>query len=552
MVRSVMNFEAKRQLVVQVAARYREGSHSQKSVMLDEFVAATGYARKYAISLLTSPAIPPPAPIRRPRPRHYGPDVQEALAVAWRAANSICSKRLVPFLPELIPVLERYGHLLVSNEVRAQLLSLSPATADRLLQPFRQRDGLRGMTTTRPGALLKRQIPIRTFADWDDTRPGFLEADLVAHCGHSTEGAFLHTLVLTDIATCWVECLPLLHRTQHTVKQALGHAGQLVPFPILGLDTDNGSEFINDLLLAYCEQQGITFTRGRVAKKNDQCFVEQKNGSVVRQVVGYDRFEGELAYRQLAELYRAVRLYVNFFQPSMKLHRKTREGSRVRRIYDQAATPLQRLFAADVLDALQRERLETIYQVLDPVVLLRQIEVLQDALWQHTIVSPFVIEPEGGTKPSFDAVRFDVTACGLSNGGDAAADDHGGDARVGSKRKYHRTVKAGQPRWWRTREDPFAAVWEEVEGWLQAAPEQTGKAMFEELRQRYPGRFADGQLRTLQRRVKGWRERALVQFDAQWLEEDILGGAVLPPRLRASIELQDTPEPAQPSPALTV
>lgn len=194
-----MNFEAKRQLVVQVAARYREARHAQKSVILDEFVAATGYARKYAIRLLMNPALPPPAAITRSRPRHYGPEVQEALVVAWRAANGICSKRLIPFLPELIPVLERHGHLVVTGEARVQLLALSPATADRILQPFRQRDGIRGISTTKPGALLKRQIPIRTFADWDDARPGFLEADLVAHCGHSTEGAFLHTLTLADV-----------------------------------------------------------------------------------------------------------------------------------------------------------------------------------------------------------------------------------------------------------------------------------------------------------------------------------------------------------------
>ena len=550
MVRLVMNFAAKRQLAVQVAARYREGTHSQKSLILDEFVAATGYTRKYAIRLLTNPAIPPPAAIRRSRSRHYGPEVQEALVVAWRAANSICSKRLIPFLPELIPVLERYGHLAVTEEVRAQLLTLSPATADRLLQPFRQRDGTRGVTTTRPGALLKRQIPIRTFADWDDARPGFLEADLVAHCGGSTEGAFLHTLVLTDVATCWVECLPLLHRTQHAVKQALGHAGQLVPFPILGLDTDNGGEFINDLLLAYCEQHTISFTRGRVAKRNDQCFVEQKNGSVVRQVVGYDRFEGEPAYRQLAELYRALRLYVNFFQPSMKLQRKTRDGSRVRRSYDQAATPLQRLFAADVLDTGQRERLRIIYQALDPVLLLRQIEVLQEALWRHAVVGTSTAEPEGVAEPVTDAVRFDVTACGLSDGGPPAKEQTRDEAGKG-RRKYHRAVKANQPRWWRTRPDPFAKVWEEVEGWLQAAPERTAKAMFQELQLRHPGQFTDSQVRTLQRRVKEWRERALVQFDAQWLEDDVLAGAILPPRLHASISPETTAGSQQSSVALT-
>jgi hypothetical protein len=545
-----MNFGAKRQLAVQVAGRYRDGTRSQKAAILDEFVAATGYARKYAIRLLTNPSLPPPAAITRPRPRLYGPEVQEALLVAWRAANSICSKRLIPFLPELVPVLERYGHLALSDEARAQLLALSPATADRLLQPFRQRDGLPGITTTKPGALLKRQIPIRTFADWDDARPGFLEADLVAHCGSSTEGAFLHTLVLTDVATCWVECLPLLHRTQHAVKQALGHADQLVPFPILGLDTDNGGEFINDLLLAYCAQQNITFTRGRVAKKNDQCFVEQKNGSVVRQLVGYDRFEGEPAYRQLAELYRALRLYVNFFQPSMKLRKKTRDGSRVRRSYDQAATPLQRLFTADVLTAGQRERLEIIYQALDPVLLLRQIEVLQEALWRHAVVGSSAAEPEGVAEPVTDAVRFDVTACGLSDG-DASAEEPARGEADGGRRKYHRTVKASQPRWWRTRPDPFAAVWEEVEGWLQAAPERTAKAMFQELQQRHSGQFTDSQVRTLQRRVKEWRERALVQFDAQWLEEDVLAGAILPPRLHASISPETTVESPQSSVVLT-
>jgi hypothetical protein len=307
-----------------------------------------------------------------------------------------------------------------------------------------------------------------------------------------------------------------------------------VPFPILGLDTDNGGEFINDLLLAYCEQQNITFTRGRVAKKNDQCFVEQKNRSVVRQVVGYDRFEGEPAYRQLAELYRALRLYVNVFQPSMKLQKKTREGSRVRRIYDQAATAMQRLFAADVLDADQHGRLEMIYQALDPVVLLRQIEVLQDALWRHAIVRTSAIELAGTEAPSPDAARFDVTARGPSNGA-APVEDDGSAGNDRSRRKYHRTVKASQTRWWRTRPDPFAEVWDKVEVWLQAAPERTAKAMFQELQERYPGRFLDSQVRTLQRRVRDWRERALVQFDAQWLDEDILAEAVRPPRLHASI-----------------
>ncbi len=319
-VRSSMSFRAKRELLTQVAPRYTEASHARNSVILDEFLAATGYDRKDAIRLLAQP-IAPPTQIRRPRAPRYGVAVRAALEVAWAAVNGICAKRLVPFLPELVPALERHGHLALTEEVRALLLTLSPATADRLLRPIRKPHGI---GTTRTGRLLKKQIPVRTVADWDDVRPGFLEADLVAHRGGNPAGAFPHTRTLTDVATAWTECLPLPHRSQFAVVEALDRARQLLPFPLLGLDTDNGVAFLNAELLAYCAREQITFTRGRTAKKNDQCFVEQKNGSVVRALVGYDRFAGELAYRPLTELYRAVRLYVNFFQPSLKLRAKRR------------------------------------------------------------------------------------------------------------------------------------------------------------------------------------------------------------------------------------
>ena len=201
------------------------------------------------------------------------------------------------------------------------------------------------MSMTSAGTLLKQQISVRTFAQWNETRPGFLEADLVAHCGRDSEGSFLSTLTLTDIATGWTECLPLHSKSAEAVLSALQQARASFPFPILGLDTDNGSEFINEPLLTYCEQEHITFTRGREGLKNDQCFVEQKNGAVVRQVVGYDRLEGERAYRQLGEVYQALRLYVNGFQPSMKLQAIQYGGRKVRRVYDTAKTPLQRLLA---------------------------------------------------------------------------------------------------------------------------------------------------------------------------------------------------------------
>jgi hypothetical protein len=466
-----LSFSAKRELLIQVARRYQSASHPQKSIILDEFIAATGYARKYAIRLLTHPA-PLATTITRPRERRHGPIVQNALIVAWKAANEICAKRLVPFLDQLVPNLERHGHFSLTDAERTQLLAISPATADRILRVVREREHPRGLGTTRAGILLKHQIPVRTFADWDDAPPGFFEADLVAHCGTSAEGTFLQTLTLTDVATGWTECLPLLYRAQHAVLAALNRADTLLPFPICGLDADNGAEFLNGELLAYCEQRAITFTRGRVARKNDQCFVEQKNGSIVRHFVGYDRFEGEVAYRQLGELYCALRLCVNFFQPSMKLKAKRREGSAVRRSYDRAQTPYQEVLAAEVVDADTRDQLATVARALDPVRLLRQIETLQDALWRHAIVGSAPSKPGPLATP---AVRFASNACGGEPNGSAAGLTSLAElvAERRRPRKYHRAKKPRAPRTYRTRKDPFEEVWEDVVNWLTADPERT-------------------------------------------------------------------------------
>jgi len=455
--------------------------------------------------------------------------VQDALVIAWAAANRICAKRLVPFLPELVPVLERHGHLTLPDPVRVQLLALSPATADRILRPYRERDAPHGMTTTRRGLLIKQQVPVRTFTGWDDVVPGFFAADLVAHCGPWAEGAFLQTLVLTDVATGWTECLALLHRSQHTVIQALDRARALLPMPLLGLDTDNGTEFLNTDLLDYCTREEITFTRGRVAKKNDQCFVEQKNGAIVRQLVGYDRFEGEHAYRQLAELYRAVRLYVNFFQPSMKLRIKERAGGKLRRRYDPAKTPFQRLLATEVLSIEDRVRLTAIAQALDPVQLLRQIAQLQDALWKHAVTQmpESVAASIKAVQDAMPTIRFSLD--------DASAPE----TRVGSGseegRKYRRTKGLKGPRLYRTRLDPFAGVWHEVEAELTAHPERTAKAAFEHLQERYPGVFPATQVRTLQRRVQEWRMRTVLAFDDQWLGEEVLVRRSFPLPLRAIV-----------------
>ena len=453
-----MSFKSRRELLFQVAPRYRASGRKEKSAILKEFIASTGYSRKYAIRLLSLREIPSIGVIRRPRSRHYGKEVQGALQVVWAAANYIGSKRLAPFLQELVPVLEKHGHLKLTEDVRAPLLSISHATIDRLLGPIRAGDTPRGINTTKAGTLLKHQIPIRTFADWDEKKPGFFEGDLVAHCGTSMEGAFLNTLVLTDIETGWVECMALLTRSGEAVIQALVHVRQLLPVVMLGLDTDNGSEFINADLLAYCKRESITFTRGRAQKKNDQCYVEQKNGVVVRQLVGYDRFEGMRAYRQLTELYRAVRLYVNFFQPSMKLQRKQREGGKVRRTYDTARTPYQRLRGIGPLTAEKSDRLERIYQALDPVHLLSQIRLLQDALWQHAVLPDRIGSTEKAEAELKAELRFQVSGFGLAGEAEDEGDDCGVPSGQREKRKYRKTKQPPVQHWWRTRKDPFANV----------------------------------------------------------------------------------------------
>ncbi len=273
-----LSYQARRALLQQTVSQYREASPSQKRTLMDAFVAATGYHRTYARWLLNH-AEEVQQTLQRSRPRQYGPEVQHALFLVWHVANRICAKRLIPFLPILIESLERHEHLQISEECRRQLLSMSAATADRLLSSQRKLSQ-RGLSTTRAGTLLKQQIPIRTFQEWNKTRPGFLAVDLVAHCGKDIEGGYLYTLTLTDVATGWTDCLPLLYRSQETVLVALQQARLLFPFPILGIDTDNGGEFINETVLTYCEQAHITFTRGRPYLENDQCFVEVRRFGV--------------------------------------------------------------------------------------------------------------------------------------------------------------------------------------------------------------------------------------------------------------------------------
>ena len=362
-----------------VRGRYRVLGKKEKGEILDEFMRVTGYHRKAAIRLLLRK--PRCSAGRRGRPRRYG-SVVESLKAIWEVSDRLCSKRLQPFLPEMVKVLRQHGEQRIDAFTEAQLCQMSAATIDRLLRPWRRLGGRKGLATTQPGSPLKSSIPIRTFADWQENRPGFLEVDLVAHCGESAEGFYLNTLSAVDVASGWSEYLPVWGKGQVRVRSAVHRIRRHLPFPLLGVDSDNGSEFINQCFCTYCRQEKITFTRSRSYKKNDSCHVEQKNGNVVRRLVGYDRYTSKSAYQCLERVYSLVRLYVNFFQPTMKLRSKTRHGARLHKVYETAQTPYQRLLKLGVLNEAKRAELAALYHGLNPVAILRQINNNLEQLWR--------------------------------------------------------------------------------------------------------------------------------------------------------------------------
>ncbi|MFH1486610.1 MAG: transposase family protein [Chloroflexota bacterium] len=356
-----------------VRERYLSGTKKGKTKILDEFTKVTGQHRKSAIRLLHR-AQRQKSGKRRGYRRQYSAAAVAALKVAWETADRLCSKRLKPFLPELLRVLRRHGELAIIAEVEAELCRMSASTIDRLSRPWGRLEVPRPFSTTKPGSLLKKAIPIRTFADWQENRPGFVEVDLVAHCGDNAGGFFLNTLSAVDVFSGWSECVGVWGKGQDRVGGAIHQVRKRLPFPLLGLDSDNGSEFINQKLLSYCRRNRITFTRSRSYKKNDSCHVEQKNWTVVRKLIGYDRYSSREALDCLNRIYYLQRLYVNFFNPVMKLVSKTRNGAKVHKIYDQARTPYQRSLNAGILTESKQQELSATYDRLNPVLLKKQIE----------------------------------------------------------------------------------------------------------------------------------------------------------------------------------
>jgi hypothetical protein len=362
--------------------RYVAADRRQKGHLLDEFVAATGYTRKRAIRLLRH-GPPPPRAGHGGRPQRYPATLIGTLRVAWEASGGLCGKRLAPFLGELLPALAAEGAIHLTATDQERLAQISAATIDRRLRPFRAQLRPHGFGTTKPGTLLKRQVPVHTFTSWDEQRLGFVEIDLVAHCGTSTAGHYLTTLTVTDVATGWTECQGVWGKGQQAVFGALTALRDRLPFPLLGIDSDNGSEFINAHLVRYCEQEQLTFTRSRPYWKNDQAHVEQKNWSVVRALLGYDRYESEMALEQLNRVYGLLRIWTNHWQPSLKLIGKTRDGAKVTKRYAPAATPYRRIHGTDGLAAAARAQLDNEHAGWGPVALKHALDAAVDTFWTH-------------------------------------------------------------------------------------------------------------------------------------------------------------------------
>jgi hypothetical protein len=357
----------------QIHPRYRRAGREEKGRILDEFCKVTGYHRKYAVRVLNGPPPErrPPRRRRRRRPS-YGDKVVSILTGVWEAAGYPWSVRLKALLPKWLPWIRK--HYAPTARVEEQLLKISPRQIDRRLREVKKRAGRRLYGRTKPGTLLKHHVPLRTDR-WNTRRPGFSEIDLVSHSGNCGSGEFAHTLNLTDIHTTWTESVAILGKAQVRVLDALGAIRQDLPFELVGIDSDNGSEFLNDHLVRYCKRESIQFTRGRPYKKDDNAHIEQKNWTHVRKLMGWVRYDTEEAVAAMNRLYRGdLRLLQNLFLPSVKLVRKERVGSRVRRRYETPQTPFERVLASKDVRPEVVARLRELQDRLDPFVLSRSVE----------------------------------------------------------------------------------------------------------------------------------------------------------------------------------
>jgi len=372
-----MSSRSKREYLEAIHSRYKAGTRKQKKLILDEFCAACGYHRKHAIRLLKKfRRFSKPKQKKRGRlPVYQTEDILTPLKRIWLAANLPCSKRLKAVLPLWLPgYAQQYGAL--TEEVAKTILAISPSSIDRLLKPLRVKYKGRGKSTTKPGTLLRKHIPVKT-NQWDETRPGFLEADTVAHCGTSMAGMFTFTIDCVDIATGWTEQRAVWGKGETAVLAQIKDIEVSLPFPLRGFDSDNGSEFLNHHLLKYLSdrKQPVQFTRSRAYHKDDNAHIEQKNWTHVRQWLGYHRFDNPEVVLQLNKLYKSEwRLFHNFFCPSVKLIEKQRIASKTIKRYDKPKTPYQRVMESQQITADTKKELTDLFQTLNPFLLRKAME----------------------------------------------------------------------------------------------------------------------------------------------------------------------------------
>lgn len=375
--------QSKREYLRSIYERYRLGRRTEKTAMLEEFCKVCGYNRKYAIWLLSRP-LPKPGARRRVTVRSatYSQASIATLAKVWQASGYLCSQRLKAALPQWLPWIKK--HFEVNGKLEKELLEISARQMDRRLSPHKHTVKRRLYGTTRPGSLLKQMIPIKT-DHWDVTLPGHLEIDLVSHSGASAAGEFIYTLDCVDIATGWVERQAVMGKGELGIVAALSEIEQRLPFALRGIDSDNGSEFINNRLFNFCQKRpknhSVQFTRSRPYKKDDNAHVEQKNWTHVRKLLGWDRYDTLEALKIINDLYQKLRIFQNLFQPSMKLSCKIRKGSRVMRHYDPPSTPFKRVLQSSQKAVAQIQALKSTVKNTDPFELSRHIDHQLDCLY---------------------------------------------------------------------------------------------------------------------------------------------------------------------------
>lgn len=363
-----------------ITTRYRRADKVGKGRILDELCAVNAWHRDHARKALRTALTPKVVRPRTPRPPKYGPKVIAALVFCWAVLGMPAGKRLAPLLGELVAILRRFGELEIDDDTARLLAGMSAATIDRRLAPERKKHELKGRSHTKPGSLLKGQIPIRTWADWDDAVPGFVEIDLVGHEGGNAAGEHAYTLTVTDIATGWTENRSVPNKARKWVLAALDEIAAVMPFPILGIDSDNGTEFINHHLLTWCEHREITFTRSRPGNSNDGAHVEQKNWATVRTIVGYHRYDTAAELVLLNRIWVLQSTLANYFCPQQKLVSKVRTGAKVSKKYDTATTPYRRAEAHGIVADQDKAILADTYTSINPAAVQRQIQALTTEL----------------------------------------------------------------------------------------------------------------------------------------------------------------------------